>query len=149
MFESFWPHAMDQDPHAQGRHSPEMQAMGRWINGAEKLVFSRTRQELTWRNSRLLPEFDPGEVEALKNGPGGDIMIFGSGSIVALLTEHRLIDEYRLVVSPVFLGNGLPMLRGMPASVRLELRDLQPHPCGNVTLTYAPAAPPPLASQTG
>lgn len=143
MFESFWPHAADAsgtaaDPHAPGR-SPEMRAMAEWINAATKLVFSRTRKEVTWRNSRLLSELDPGEIEALKSGPGGDIMIFGSGSIVSQLTAHGLIDEYQLVVSPLLLGSGRPVVSGVPKSLKLELVEAKAFPSGNVRLRYARA----------
>jgi len=136
MFESFWPHAAGQDPHAAGQHSPQMRAMAQWINQSEKLVFSRTRTEVPWHNSRLLPAFDPTEIRALKSGPGADIMVFGSGSIVSLLTEHGLIDEYRFVVAPVLLGGGRPLLAGVPRSTRLELIEATPYPSGNVVLRY-------------
>jgi dihydrofolate reductase len=136
MFESFWPHAVDEDPHNAGRHSPEMQAMARWINEAAKLVFSRTRQEVTWSNSRLLPELDPREIEALKQQPGKDIMIFGSGSIVSQLTEHGLVDEYQFIVAPVLLGSGRPLVTGVPATTRLKLLEATEYPSGNVKLRY-------------
>jgi dihydrofolate reductase len=137
MFESFWPHAVDEDPHAPGRNSPEIRAMGAWINAAEKIVWSRTRESVTWNNSRLLREFDPRQVEALKAAPGKDIMIFGSGSIVSQLTAHGLIDEYTFVVAPILLGTGRPLVADVPRSVRLELLEATPFPSGNVRLRYA------------
>lgn len=141
MFESFWPHVAANadtapDPHAPGRHSPEMLAMARWIDAAEKLVFSRTRKEVAWRNSRLLPELDPRAVEALKQAPGSDIMIFGSGTVVSQLTEHGLIDEYRFIVGPVLLGSGRSLVSGVPVSTRLELVECRQYPSGNVALSY-------------
>jgi dihydrofolate reductase len=143
MFERFWPHALDDpdtsaDPHAAGRRSPEMRAMAVWINEATKVVFSRTRKQVTWRNSRLLHELDPREIEAMKGQPGTDIMIFGSGSVVSQLTEHRLIDEYRFVVGPMLLGDGRPLLSGAPKSLRLDLLEAKEYPSGNVMLRYAP-----------
>src|SRR3954454_14185230 len=56
MFESFWPHAIDtpttaKDPHGPPRSSPELHAMAVWINETAKLVFSRTRTQVPWRNS--------------------------------------------------------------------------------------------------
>jgi len=143
MFESFWPHAVDQDPHAAGRHSPQIRAMAEWINAAEKIVWSRTRTAVTWTNSRLLGEFDPARVRALKAGPGKDIMIFGSGSIVSQLTAHGLIDEYQLVVSPLLLGTGRPLVAGVADPVRLELLEAKAFPSGNVRLRYG------LAGQGG
>ena len=136
MFASFWPHAVDEDPHAPGRHSPEIQAMAEWINEATKLVFSRSRREVTWRNSRLLGELDPRAVEALKRERGKDIMIFGSGSIVSQLTEHGLIDEYQLIVGPVLLGSGRPLVSGVPSTTPLKLLEAKAYPSGNVKLRY-------------
>ncbi|HEX8244096.1 MAG TPA: dihydrofolate reductase family protein [Longimicrobium sp.] len=136
MFESFWPHALDQDPHGGGR-SPEMRTMAEWINAADKLVFSRTRKDVTWRNSRLLAELDPREIAALKSGPGKDVMIFGSGSVVSQLTGHGLIDEYRFVVGPLLLGAGRSLISGVPKSLRLDLVEAKTFPSGNVMLRYA------------
>lgn len=145
MFEFFWPTVVTDsptapDPHDPGRHSPEMRAMGKWINDAEKLVFSRTRQDVTWRNSRLIHEFDPGEVEALKRQPGKEIMIFGSGTVVSQLTQHGLIDEYQFVVSPTFLGSGRPLISGVSNGPRLRLLEATPYPSGIVKLRYEPAS---------
>src|SRR2546430_7483177 len=85
LFEGFWPHALDDspnapDPNRAGGRSPAMRDMAVWINETTKLVFSRTRKDVTWRNSRVLPELQPREIEAMKKQPGKDIMIFGSGS---------------------------------------------------------------------
>jgi dihydrofolate reductase len=142
MFEGFWPHALDDsatapDPHTSGRRSPEIRAMATWINEATKIVFSKTRQKVTWNNSRLLHELDPREIEAMKRQPGADIMIFGSGSIVSQLTEQGLIDEYQFVVSPTLLGSGRSLLSGVPTSSRLDLREAKEYPSGNVMLRYA------------
>jgi dihydrofolate reductase len=141
MFERFWPTAVRDDgpaadPHAPGRLSPEMRAMADWINAAEKIVFSRTRPDVTWNNSRLLRELDPREVRAMKEGPGPQMMIFGSGSIVSQLTEHGLVDEYQLIVCPVLIGNGRPLVSGVATSRRLELAEATPFPSGNVRLRY-------------
>jgi dihydrofolate reductase len=142
LFEGFWPHALDDsataaDPHGPGRRSKEMRAMAVWINEATKVVFSRTRQGVTWKNSRLLHEFDAREIEAMKKLPGKDMMIFGSGSIVSQLTQHGLIDEYHFVVGPILLGSGRPLLSGVSKRSRLDLLEAKKHPSGNVTLRYA------------
>jgi len=141
-FEAFWPHVLDDsptapDPHAALRRSPELRAMAVWINEATKVVVSRTRKDVSWKNSRLLHEFDPGAIEAMKRQPGTDIMIFGSGSIVSQLTQHGLIDEYQFIVNPIVLGNGRQLLSGLSKSVRLDLLEAKPYPSGNVMLRYA------------
>ena len=103
-----------------------------------KLVFSRTLRDATWRNARVLRELDPRALETLKAQPGRDVIIFGSGSIVSQLTEHRLIDEYQLVVCPVFLAGGRPLLSGVSTSPTLELLEAKRYGSGDVLLRYAP-----------
>ena len=142
MFESFWPRVLDDsptapDPHAPGRRSPEMRAMAVWINEATKLVFSKTRKEVTWRNSRLVPRAGPARDRGSEEGPGGDIMLFGSGSIVSQLTEHRLIDEYQFVVCPILLGSGRALLKDVATQLRLDLLETKKYGSGNVMLRYA------------
>ncbi len=142
MFESFWPHVLDEsgtapDPHVAGRRTPEMHAMAVWINEAEKILFSKTRKEVTWRHTRLLHQIDPREIESMKTQPGGDLMIFGSGSIVSQLTEHGLVDEYHFVVGPLLLGSGRSLVSGVPRTLRLDLLEARPYPSGNVMLRYA------------
>ena len=141
-FEAFWPHALGDsptspDPHHAGRSSPEMRAMAVMLNEATKLVFSRTRQKVTWKNSRLLHEIDPREMEALKGQPGKDIMIFGSGSVVSQLTQHGLIDEYQFIVGPLVLGSGRQLITGVPQSLKLDLLEAKAYASGNVKLRYA------------
>ncbi|HKE92002.1 MAG TPA: dihydrofolate reductase family protein [Gemmatimonadales bacterium] len=143
-FESFWPHALDDSqtapsPHGPGR-SVEMRGMAIWINAAKKIVFSRTRQAVTWSNSTLVRTFDPREIETLKRQPGSDMLIFGSGSIASLLTRHGLIDEYQFVVNALLLGDGRSLLSGVPQSLRLTLLEAKPFPSGNVLLRYGRAS---------
>ena len=140
-FESFWRQFDDDgsdpvpDPHAPGS-SPEQRAIADFINGATKVVFSKNRDQVTWRNSRLLRELDPHEIEAMKREPGKDIFVFGSGSIVSQLTEHGLIDEYQIVVNPTLIGGGRPLLDDLSKSVRLHLLEAKEYPTGNVMLRY-------------
>jgi dihydrofolate reductase len=143
-FESFWPKVLDgaadaPDPHAPGERSPAMRAFATYLDAATKVVFSRTRRESAWRNTRWLPEIDRDAVEALKRGPGGPILVFGSGTVVSLLTELGLVDEYRLIVAPVLLGGGRPLVAGLPSRRPLELIEARAYPRGNVQLRYRPA----------
>jgi dihydrofolate reductase len=137
-FKSFWPTAVDEAPHGPARRSPELAAMGKWINSMTKYVFSRTLKDTSWAGTRLLGEFDPRAVEELKRGPGKNIMIFGSGSIVSQLTQHGLIDEYTFVVSPIFLGSGMLPIRDS-SRLKLKLVECTQFATGNVRLRYAKA----------
>jgi dihydrofolate reductase len=143
MFESFWPHALDDaptapDPHQPGHRSSAMRDHAVFLNEADKIVFSRTRKEVTWKNSRLVREFDPREIEAMKRQPGKDIIVFGSGTIVSELTRHSLVDEYQLVVGPVVLGAGKVLFSALPEPVKLETLEARTFRSGNVMLRYAP-----------
>ena len=111
--------------------------MAAWINEATKLVFSRTRQAVTWKNSRLIHELDPREIERLKQQPGKDMMIFGSGTIASLLTQHGLVDEYQFIVGPVLLGSGRPLLGDVSTPTKLKLLEAKEFASGNVRLRYA------------
>jgi len=140
-FESFWPKAIDGsgtalDPHGD-RRTAALREMGIWINDARKLVFSRSRRDVTWNNSHLVRDVDPHAIEAMKNGPGKDIIIFGSGTIVSQLTEHGLIDEYQFVVTPILLGSGKSIVTNVPTRSKLRLLEATSQESGNVMLRYA------------
>jgi dihydrofolate reductase len=107
------------------------------LNEMTKLVFSKTLKKVTWKNSRLIPKLDPREIEAMKKQPGQDMLILGSGSIVSQLTQHGLIDEYHLVVNPIFLGNGRPLLTDVSKSLRLKLLKAREFKSGCMMLNYA------------
>ena len=141
-FESFWPNALDDsatapDPHGDGRRTREIRDMASWINEATKLVFSRTLKDVKWRNSRLLHELDPREIEALKRQPGKNIIVFGSGSIVSQLTQHGLIDEYHIYLHPVVVGSGPPFFAGPRPPLRLAAS--KQIDADVLRLTYVPA----------
>ena len=142
MFESFWPHVLNDspeapDPHMPGRQSAAMRGMAVWIHEATKIVFSKSLKEVTWHNSRLFRDIEPANIDAMKKVPGGDIMIFGSGQIVSKLTALGLIDEYHLIVSPLLLGGGKPLVSGVTSRVPLDLLDVNRYDSGNVMLRYA------------
>lgn len=80
------------------------------MNSLPKVVFSRTLTKVEW-NSRLASGDVADEVKRLKQQPGKDLALFGSATLASTLMRLGLIDEYRLLVSPVVLGSGTPMFR--------------------------------------
>lgn len=142
---AFWPHALD-DPgasrapqHIPRELTPEMRRMAVFLNEAKKIVFSRTLRDPSWGNSEVIGELDPANIAKLKDGPGRDMLIFGSGTIVTRLTEHRLIDEYQFIVRPIILGSGRSMLNGTPTNLGLRLLEAKGFPSGTVMLRYVPS----------
>jgi dihydrofolate reductase len=92
------------------------------LNSAPKYVASRTlREPLPWPNSTLLHADVAGVVEELKQQPGNDLNVMGSGELIRTLMRHDLIDEYLLLIHPVVLGAGRRLFGdgGPPASLRL------------------------------
>jgi len=114
---------------------------GARMNGYPKYVASRTLQEpLEWNNSTLI-EGDIAEgVERLKRQDGKDILIFGSGELVRTLMEHDLIDEYRLMVFPIVVGQGKRLFGDTQETKTMKLVNTkQVGPDGVLILTYRPA----------
>jgi dihydrofolate reductase len=142
IFEAFWGHVVVDDsgtvpdPHHPGRRSSEHGTIAIALNNMTKIVFSKTLGRLTWRNSRLLHELEPGEIETMKSQPGKDMIVFGSGSIVSQLTQHALIDEYKFVVCPILLGSGRQLLSDVSKRLRLNLLEAKGLRSGDVVLRY-------------
>jgi dihydrofolate reductase len=127
---SYWPTdaAIHDDPEVAGL-----------MNSLSKIVFSRTLDKPEWNNSRLVKNNVVEEVSKLKQQPGKDIAIFGSSDLAVTLAEQGLIDEYRIIVNPLFLGGGTPLLKGIKEKVNLKLLNARIFKSGNVLLYYAPA----------
>lgn len=130
MMAAYWPspHAIKNDPVVAGL-----------MNSRDKIVFSKTLDKADWSNSRLIKENIAEEIIKIKHQDGGDMVIFGSGSIVCFLARQGLIDEYSLVVSPVILGNGNLLFRGIPERIKLKLIKTKTFHSGNVLLCYGHA----------
>jgi dihydrofolate reductase len=109
------------------------------MNALSKVVFSRTLSEASWQNTRLIRSDLAAEIRKMKQEPGPDLLILGSGSIVSQLTAARLIDEYQVVLNPIVLGSGRTMFAGVSESVPLALKRTRSFGNGNVALWYAPA----------
>ena len=92
------------------------------LNSAPKYVVSRTLQEpLPWPNSTLLRGDVAEAVAQLRQQPGKDLNVMGSGELIQTLMRHGLIDEYLLLIHPLVLGSGRRLFAdgGPPASLRL------------------------------
>ncbi len=109
------------------------------MNNLPKHVVSTTLEKFDWNNSTRIKGNIPEEVSRLKQQPGQDILIFGSGELVRELMQHDLIDEYRLLVYPVVLGSG-KRLFGDESKKTLKLVETKPFSSGVVLLRYQRAA---------
>ena len=110
------------------------------FNGMEKHVVSGTISDPEWNNSHVIDPSDiPGAVNRLKEAGDGDILVNGSNTLMQALMEHDLVDEYRLMVFPVVLGQGKKLFQDGRPKTTLKLSGSQPvGPDGVVVLTYVP-----------
>lgn len=108
------------------------------MNSLQKVVFSRTLQQATWSNTTLVQDDLASSIRQMKREPGNDLIILGSGSIVAQLAQEGLIDEYQIALNPVALGAGRTMFDGLRERLRLKLTQTRSFANGNVFLRYEP-----------
>jgi dihydrofolate reductase len=109
------------------------------MNGLAKYVVSSTLTEpLAWQNSSLIRDDVAGDVGRLREQPGKEIQVIGSGELVQTLVQHDLVDEYRLMIHPLVLGTGKRLFREGTSVTRLRLIDTKPTTTGVLILTYEP-----------
>jgi dihydrofolate reductase len=128
---SYWPtlQALKNDP-----------IVAESMNDFPKIVFSRTLDKVSWKNTKLVKGDMVAEVRKMKKEPGEDMVILGSGSIVSQLAQTGLIDEYQISLNPIVLGKGRTMFEGIKGRLTLKLTKTRSFGNGNVMLWYEPMA---------
>ncbi|GAA4862636.1 dihydrofolate reductase family protein [Actinomycetospora straminea] len=125
-FHGFWPAVAD-DPAADARS----RALSRWLDAVEKVVVSRTLDEATWTNARVVRDLEA-TVATLRAGDGQSVAVLSSVSVIQALLAADLLDELRITRVPAILGEGLPFRAdGLPRS-SWALESLQTIPTGAV-----------------
>ena len=124
LFADYWPSAT----------GPDAERM----NQLPKVVFSRTLERVDWNNSRLVKTSVGEEVKRLKQEPGNELALFGSADLASTFMRLGLIDEYRILVTPVVLGSGTPMFQPVEDRVPLKLLKATTWSSGMVALSYQP-----------
>lgn len=110
------------------------------MNSLPKIVISTTLDSVEWNNTRLVKENVGEEILQLKQQPGKEIAIFGSSDLAVSLAHLGLVDEYRVMVNPVILGEGKSLFKGAQNKFGLELTKTRTFKSGNVLLYYQPAS---------
>ena len=108
------------------------------MNDIPKVVFSRTLERAEWAESRIARGDLAEEVAELKRERGKDMLAWGGAEFAQSLSRLELVDEYRLILQPVALGDGLPLFNGLAAPLRLELVDAQTYNTGAALHIYRP-----------
>ncbi|MER7009848.1 dihydrofolate reductase family protein [Saccharopolyspora sp. NPDC000359] len=123
-----WPNTTEGDAHVI-----------EFMNSVPKLAVSSTLERADWNNTTLVREAPAGTIAELKQRPGKEIALFGSVQLTASLLELGLVDELRVMVFPVLLGDGVSMLSTLSEQVELEHLRTTTFRSGNVLLVYRPA----------
>ncbi len=134
IFAAFWPYHGD-DP------------IGKAFNEATKYVATRSLRQLDWENSQAIGGDVVDEVRRLKAADGPPLHVWGSGELLQTLIAAGLVDEFRLWVFPVVLGEGKRLFeKGLPPRA-LTLVETHGTPGGVLFNTYRPAGPLPRSTQ--
>jgi dihydrofolate reductase len=124
-FAAFWP---DQDD-----------AVGKQLNSLPKHVVSQTLTEPSWAGTSVISGDVVAAVEELKAAPGGELQVHASGTLVRELMQHRLVDEFRLLVFPVVLGRGHRLFAEGVRPTALELIETSSTASGAILQVYRTA----------
>jgi dihydrofolate reductase len=126
-FAAFWPNQPSDAPFADQ------------MNALPKLVVSATLDTLEWKNSSVIRGNLAEELTKLKQQPGRDVNVTGSGTLVRSLLREGLLDELRLMVCPVVVGRGRHLFEDGGEQKALSLVSSRSFGTGVLQLTYQPA----------
>jgi dihydrofolate reductase len=124
IFYASWPKMISDDPVSQG------------LNFKPKHVASRALTSVEWETAELLGDDVPGAVRALKERDGGELQVHGSAGLVQTLLAEDLVDELRVMVFPVVLGQGKKLFGEGTIARRWRLASTATSPSGVVMTAY-------------
>jgi dihydrofolate reductase len=112
------------------------------MNGKPKLVFSTTLTEASWPGTTLVRGEATERVPAIKAAAGGELLVIGSAHLTANLAQAGLLDELRIMVCPIVLGQGRSLFEDLKNRVSLKLLRVRQFDSGNLVLSYRPSPHP-------
>jgi|SRR5579871_6488814 len=130
-FSFYWPTVADDE-----KADPRDRTFAQWLNEVEKVVFSHTLQEATWRNSRIVAGDPAATVKELRTEPGGDIIVLASASIIRNLLEAGELDRLSITLCPELAGGGARLFDDGPAGSSWSLTDMTGTDSGAICLLY-------------
>jgi dihydrofolate reductase len=130
IFAGYWPQVTDPDDPIAGK-----------LNSLPKHVATTTLTSVAWENSSVLDGDVAAAVAKLKEQPGRELQVHGSGQLAHTLIAHDLIDEYRLLFFPVHLGSGKKLFQDGATAAALRLVSTTTTSTGVIIATYEPAGP--------
>jgi dihydrofolate reductase len=131
MMESYWPTVLTNSNSTTAELEHAI-----WMEKVKKIVFSTTLEHVEWNNTTLIKNNIGEEITRLKQHPGRNMIIFGSPCLAHSLMELELIDQFRINVNPVVLGDGIPLFTNADDRIRLRLHQSKRFHSGVVGLLY-------------
>lgn len=125
IWEPYWPHHGDIWP---------------GVNAATKYIASNTRTSSEWRPSVILNGDIAGKIAEIKQQPGPDLNVWGSGDLLQTLIRHDLVDVFWLMIYPVTLGSGKRLFAGGTIPLAFKVTESSVTPKGVIIATYERAA---------
>ena len=129
MMASFWPSPMAKEMNP---------VMSEGMTNAEKIVFSRSLEKADWKNTTIIRDNIVDEIKKMKQQPGKDLTVLGSGSIVTQFAEAGIIDRYSIMLDPVAIGMGTPIFNNIHKQLDLKLVSTRTFKSGVILLNYEP-----------
>lgn len=126
IFAAHWPYSAEEPAASQ-------------LNNSKKYVASRTLENTDWKNSSLLEGDVVQAIKKLKGQDGPDLNVQGSSNLLQTLLKHNLIDEYRLWIFPLVIGNGKRLFGQGTLPSSLKLIDCKTSSSGVIMAVYVPA----------
>lgn len=108
------------------------------MNDKEKLVFSATLTDASWPGTTVVRGEAAEHIPAIKAATGRDLLVIGSAHLTANLAQAGLLDELRVMVCPIVLGQGRSLFENLKGRVSLTLLRVRQFDSGNLMLTYRP-----------
>ena len=130
LFSSFWPGVSEEEEVIAGP-----------INNTRKIIFSNSLDDVSWgdyNNAEIISGDVVQSIRELKETEGGDIIVWGSVSLVQALLTNDLVDELHITICPVLLGEGLPLFPETESIRQFELMELRNYNTGYVFFNYRP-----------
>lgn len=131
MMEGYWPTAGD-EPDAS-KHDREH---SKWYKNVHKIVLSRTIKDADLPNTTVISDNLSDRINAIKQQPGEEILLFGSPTATHALMQQNLIDGYWLFVNPIILGEGIPLFLDVKEKTKLKLLTTSQFTSGVIELSY-------------
>ena len=129
LMSSYWPseEAIEGDP-----------LIAKKMNSMPKIVFSKTVDKTNWENTRFFKENVEHVINERKADSEKNILVLGSANLSDTLMRLKLIDEFRLMVAPVVLGQGNTLFGLTKKRILLQLKTVRQFRSGNLLLHYIP-----------